>query len=520
MENILNYSSDSEGNSSSEENMTNEKKIDKNLESFPKPKIMRCANSSEKKYSDFFNFEGHKIDKQKEGDSYNLDQHEQNSASSSSNIEIPTGEFWKDFVPGTSQHEDLNISKRVETEEVKCTLKRRVNETWTTSTDNNISEKRKINSVQPSHSFYTSKEEDSKPIDIQYENISRNLDTKHQLPCEEKRKIFYIHSKIAPYLFSNSTCQKCKKITKSWLTRGGIINRINWNIPNFGHLLLSAGENNDVFIWNIWSTLDPCVTVLKGHKKSVKHAIWSNNGHNILSCSYDRTALLTRVETGVKILTCEHPGFVTASCYNPENPSNFLTGTDNLILLWDSRMKDVPVRSFSHKDKFGQVQDMVFINSQEFFSCSDVDSRDSADRTLMAWDLRSSVVLSNQVYQERYCCSRLKLHPSKQKFLAQSQGGYIAQFSTSRPYKMDKSKRYEGHKNEGYNIGFDISQDGSLVYSGSSQGGLFCYDYRSSHVIGCLSKGKEIITDVACHPVLPALVASSTWSGYLQLAGL
>ena len=49
-------------------------------------------------------------------------------------------------------------------------------------------------------------------------------------------------------------------------------------------------------------------------------------------------------------------------------------------------------------------------------------------------------------FQERYTVTRLSLHPSLPQFLAQTQAGYAAVFSTQRPYKMNKNKRFEGHK--------------------------------------------------------------------------
>ena len=61
------------------------------------------------------------------------------------------------------------------------------------------------------------------------------------------------------------------------------------------------GMNQEVRIWNMWSTLEPCVAVLRGHKKSVKHAEWGQDGRTVFSCSYDRTALLSHVESGRNI---------------------------------------------------------------------------------------------------------------------------------------------------------------------------------------------------------------------------
>ncbi len=47
-----------------------------------------------------------------------------------------------------------------------------------------------------------------------------------------------------------------------------------------------------------------------------------------------------------------------------------------------------------------QVEDIAFLrDGSQFFTCSDLVSRDSADRNIMAWDYNKAVVLSNQIYQ-------------------------------------------------------------------------------------------------------------------------
>lgn len=48
--------------------------------------------------------------------------------------------------------------------------------------------------------------------------------------------------------------------------------------------------------------------------------------------------------------------------------------------------------------------------------------------------------------QERYTCTRLRMHPSEAQFVSQTQGGYIALFSTIKPYKMNKCKRFDAHQ--------------------------------------------------------------------------
>ena len=47
-----------------------------------------------------------------------------------------------------------------------------------------------------------------------------------------------------------------------------------------------------------------------------------------------------------------------------------------------------------------QVQDLMFSHDgQELFSCGDVVTKESSDRTILAWDFRTGVVLSNQIFQ-------------------------------------------------------------------------------------------------------------------------
>uniref|UniRef100_T1IMK9 Anaphase-promoting complex subunit 4 WD40 domain-containing protein n=1 Tax=Strigamia maritima TaxID=126957 RepID=T1IMK9_STRMM len=110
------------------------------------------------------------------------------------------------------------------------------------------------------------------------------------------------------------------------------------------------------------------------------------------------------------------------------------------------------------------------------------------------------------------------VHPTGNKFVAQSNNDYIAEFSTSRPYKMNRKKRFEGHKVSGYNIGCDFNSDGRYLYSGNSDGILFCYEFRN----GCLRKripvfGREAVLSVACHPVRSFTLAVSSWNGKVQI---
>lgn len=49
-----------------------------------------------------------------------------------------------------------------------------------------------------------------------------------------------------------------------------------------------------------------------------------------------------------------------------------------------------------------QTLDILFLQEgSEFLSSTDASSRDSADRTIIAWDFRSSAKISNQIFHVR-----------------------------------------------------------------------------------------------------------------------
>ncbi|XP_036369319.1 WD repeat-containing protein 25-like [Octopus sinensis] len=356
---------------------------------------------------------------------------------------------------------------------------------------------------------------------------------------QTKRKLYFVHSKIGPYqskAFPGPN-QIAKKKETTIQAHVGSINRIRWCVAQYSHLLLSVADDSLVKIWNVWSLLEPCVQTVTHHSSCVKDAEWSSCGRHVLTCGYDRKAVVTDVETVPQNQTlpeslinatifmhriCFTNPFPPRDCamcsLPPVNANLVLTGTKNVVYSWDLRTAQEPVRQYNYKDSLGTIQDIVFSRDGEtFFSCCDIISQDSADRNIMAWHCQTGVVLSNQIYHEKYICARLCQHPRENTFLAQSQGGYIALFSSKSPFKMDKSKRFEKHKLLGYKIGFDISFDGRYVSSGSSDGKVYTYHFYNGLMLQSLETGFSVTMDVAYHPVLPSTLACCSLDGEIQI---
>ncbi|XP_075359699.1 WD repeat-containing protein 25 isoform X2 [Mycteria americana] len=187
------------------------------------------------------------------------------------------------------------------------------------------------------------------------------------------------------------------------------------------------------------------------------------------------------------------------------------------MLLSASMDKTVKVLRV-YKAAVQQTLDILFLpEGREFLTSTDAVSRDSADRTIIAWDFQSAAKISNQIFHERYTCPSLTLHPKESMFVAQTNGNYMALFSAQRPYRINKKKRYEGHKVEGFAVGCEFSPDGTLLVTGSSDGKVFFYNYHTARIIRTLSAHKEACVSAIFHPVLPSLLATCDWAGEIKI---
>lgn len=122
-----------------------------------------------------------------------------------------------------------------------------------------------------------------------------------------------------------------------------------------------------------------------------------------------------------------------------------------------------------------------------------------------------------QVYVEAFTCPCIRFHPLGPYFIAQSNGNYIAIFSSKSPFKLDKYKRYQGHGVHGFPIKCNFSSDGNMVASGSSDGFIYFYDSKSSQLIRKMKAHEQASIDVAFHPIIPNVIATCGWDGQVLL---
>ncbi|KAL0969608.1 hypothetical protein UPYG_G00229740 [Umbra pygmaea] len=295
----------------------------------------------------------------------------------------------------------------------------------------------------------------------------------------------------------------------------GPINTVQWcPVPQLSHLLLSASMDKTVKIWD-GAESGRCLKVYSTHSGAVRDACWSPCGRRLLTGSFDSTAMLTDVETGQQIVKVGNEFKVMCLAVHPSDPEVFLCGGYSTeVKAWDIRTCKV---ERVYRARIQQTLALLFLTGgREFVTSSDSVSRDSAERTLIAWDVRTTAKVSNQIYHERYTCPSLALHPQEDCFVAQTNGNYMALFSAQRPYRMNKRRRYEGHKVEGYAVRCQFFPDGSILATGSSTGAVHFYDQQSARTLHTLRAHQQACVCVAPHPVIPAMAATCDWGGELR----
>lgn len=201
----------------------------------------------------------------------------------------------------------------------------------------------------------------------------------------------------------------------------------------------------------------------------------------------------------------------------------FAAGSRSLFCGWDTRSKaqvDNEKADFVFKMKKGrnffsfdfvggpQDSDLIAISSD--ISTDHNRQKCSFDENISVWDVVSGAIVSQQPYPEPWLVPSLKMHPNGKVLVAQTHADYVVRILVDggTSFKLDQKKRYEGgHQCGGSLIEISTSPRGDLLLSGSSDGRIAVYDWKSSRLLKTLdhfvspSQGVSV-PHIDSHPLL------------------
>nr|XP_060611337.1 WD repeat-containing protein 25 [Anolis sagrei ordinatus] len=322
---------------------------------------------------------------------------------------------------------------------------------------------------------------------------------------------------MMPYLGSKYGVSEIpKNLVFQMSEHSGPVNAVRWcPLQKWSHLLLSVSMDKTV---KVWDAMDQgcCLKTYHHHTGAVRAVQWSPCGSRFVTGGFDNMLHAIDIETGAQLFSSRNGFRISTLKIHPLDQNVFICGGFSPeVKAWDMRSSKI-IKVY--KAAVQQTLDIMFLpGGQEFLTSTDAVSQDSADRTIIAWDFHTAAKVSNQIFHERYTCPSLAPHPKEPIFVAQTNGNYMALFSSVRPYRINKKKRYEGHKVEGFAVDCEFSPDGMLLVSGSSDGKVFFYNYRTSRILGTLSGHSQACVGATFHPVLPSLLATCGWDGAVKI---
>ena len=290
-------------------------------------------------------------------------------------------------------------------------------------------------------------------------------------------------------------------------TKGVSVTRF---FPGTGHLLLSAGLDNKVKIWDVYGS-GKLLRTYMGHSGGVKDVWFTNDGTKFVSCSFDKDIKLWDTETG-KVVQAVTAG-KAANCVrlhpHGDKQHTLLAGlSDRRIGQWDLRTGDLTQEYDQH---LAAVNSLAFIDEgRRFVSSSD-------DKALRVWEFGIPVTIKLVADPGMHSQPRMATHPTAPWLVTQSLDNTVVVYSTKERFRLNAKKQFKGHSVAGYACALSFSWDGRFLASGDGDGKLFVWDWKTGRMLRTLKCHDQVTIGCEWHPLEASKLATCSWDGSIKL---
>ncbi|KAL6547289.1 hypothetical protein OROMI_023010 [Orobanche minor] len=307
---------------------------------------------------------------------------------------------------------------------------------------------------------------------------------------------------------SNDHCYIPKRLVHTWSGHTKGVSAIRF-FPKHGHLILSAGMDTKVKIWDVYNS-GKCMRTYIGHSKAVRDIWFSNDGTKFLSAGYDKNIKYWDTETGQVISTFSTGKIPYVVRLNPdEDKQNVLLAgmSDKKIVQWDINTGQITQEYDQH---LGAVNTITFVdNNRRFITSSD-------DNSLRVWEYGIPVVIKYISEPHMHSMPAISLHPNSNWLACQSLDNQILIYSTRERFQLNKKKRFAGHIVAGYACQVNFSPDGRFVMSGDGEGRCWFWDWKSCKVFKTIKCHEGVCIGCEWHPLEQSKVATCGWDGLIK----
>ncbi|KAK3443135.1 pre-mRNA-processing factor 17 isoform X1 [Eucalyptus grandis] len=307
---------------------------------------------------------------------------------------------------------------------------------------------------------------------------------------------------------TNDHCYIPKRLVHTWSGHTKGVSAIRF-FPKHGHLILSAGMDTKVKIWDVFNS-GKCMRTYMGHSKAVRDISFCNDGTKFLTAGYDKNIKYWDTETG-KVISTFSTGkipYVVKLHPDDEKQNILLAGmSDKKIVQWDMNTGQITQEYDQH---LGAVNTITFVDDNRRFVTS------SDDKSLRVWEFGIPVVIKYISEPHMHSMPSISLHPNTNWLAAQSLDNQILIYSTRERFQLNKKKRFAGHIVAGYACQVNFSPDGRFVMSGDGEGRCWFWDWKSCKVFRTLKCHEGVCIGCEWHPLEQSKVATCGWDGLIK----
>jgi WD40 repeat protein len=263
-------------------------------------------------------------------------------------------------------------------------------------------------------------------------------------------------------------------------------------ISNNGHILVSAGDDFTIKIWDLRSK--KCLKTLLGHSNRVYSVAISPDNNIIASSSTDQTIKIWDVNTGECLKTLQgHSRVVYSVAISKDNTILVSSSWDETIKIWNLKTGELL------KNIHGNLEKVLSIDIS-----SDGTAIISAgsEKTIKVWDINTGV-----------CIQKLEGHTDRlQSITFSPDSKMIASGSLDTTIKLWDSSSGKciqtlyGHKNSVWSVAFN--PNGKSLISASSDSSIKYWDIHSGKCIKTLQGYTSVVYSITISNDSKLLVSS------------